>query len=446
MSPIAITPPPTPLLAAAWPSPSQPASAGAELATLGREINANQYRVVHVAARFDEGLEWFRHGHRSASAWIAARLQIQSSTAREWIRVGHALRHLPLIDAAFASQELSYAKVRILTRWAEEDNEAHLLGLARERSANRLSVAIAKAFADGGETDAERDARLHDERSFTTWTDGDGMTVMRMVLSPSVAKPVIAAVDELVRRIAQTPMDPDDEAIVTGCRDQPDAPTDAADIADVGVASVAGVVAAVDREQTASADAFGQPSVSGPPPMVAFRPECAPADDVAATLRDMRRRWQPAQGDQTGIPSLAQQRADAVVALFLGRNVDLTTEVVIHVRGDGITFDDGAPTTGHAVLRQLDQAFIRVLVHDAERRPINASRRQRHPTTRQKRVVMEAHGHECVDCQSPDLLELDHNPSYHQTRRTVVEELEPRCAPCHRARHRRDCVRSFGRC
>ncbi len=421
--------PPANASSASSPCSSRPLSARAELAALGKEINANQYRVVHVAARFDEGLEWFRLGHRSASGWIASQLQIQTSTAREWIRVGHALRHLPLIDEAFAGQEISYAKVRIVTRWADDGNEALLLELARERSADRLPVAIAKAFADEGETDAERDVRLHDERSLTTWTDGNGMTVVRIVLAPSVAKPVVAAVDELVRRIAQTPMedmedmedmDTADEATGSEHCDQRAAVPDVADC-----------------EPNAPAGAFDEPNVSESPLTVASSAESV-ADSLPSTLRALRRRWQPAQADGAWIPSLAQQRADAFVALLLGCDIDLTTEVVVHVRGDGITFDDGTPTTGHAVLRQLDEAFIRLLIHDAERRPINASRRQRHATTRQKRVVMEAHGHECVDCQSPDLLELDHNPSYRQTRRTVVEELEPRCAPCHRARHRHD--------
>ena len=131
-----------------------------------------------------------------------------------------------------------------------------------------------------------------------------------------------------------------------------------------------------------------------------------------------------------------QRISVAAGSRILRCEVDLTAEVVVHVRGDGITFDDGTPTTNNAVLRQIDDAFIRLLIHDAERQPINASRRQRLATTRQKRVVMEMHGHECVDCQSTDLLELDHNPAFHQTRHTVVEELEPRCAPCHRARHR----------
>ena len=418
-------PSPTPVSDPSSVNLSGPLSVGEELAALGWEINANQYRVVHLAARFDEELEWYRLGHRSASAWIASQLQIQTSTAREWIRVGHALRHLPSIDAAFAAHEISYAKVRIVTRWADDDNEALLLELARERSASRLSVAIARAFANDGETDAERDIRLHEERSLTTWTDGDGMTVVRIVLAPSVAKPVVAAVDELVRRIAQTPRDtpkvPNDPAASERC-DQPVA-ADAAD----------------GETQTPSAGAFGRPSVSEPSPTVASGSASGSEDAVdslPATLRELRRRWQPAEPDDWGIPSLAQQRADAFVALLLRCDIDLTTEVVVHVRGDGITFDDGTPTTSHAVLRQIDGAFIRLLIHDAERQPINASRRQRHATTRQKRVVMETHGHECVDCQSTDLLELDHNPAFQQTRHTVVDELEPRCAPCHRARHR----------
>ena len=387
-------------------------SAGEELAALGWEINANQYRIVHAAARFDDEREWLRIGHRSASAWIATRLQVQTSTAAEWVRVGHALRYLPLVDTAFAAQQISYAKVRILTRWADNDNEALLLGLAQERTAGRLTVAIAKVLADGGETDAERDTRLHDARSFTTWTDGDGLTVMRIVLAPSVATPVVATIDELVRRIAETPTE---------------TPTDEVNAPD----AVKGVV---NGKPTLSADRVDGPNVADPSPNVVSAPEGA--DSLPATLNEMRRRWQPDTCDDWVFPSLAQQRVDAFVALLLGCDVSLTTEVVVHVRGDGITFEDGTPTTSSAVLRQLDNSFIRLLIHDAERRPINASSRRRHPTTRQKRVVMETHRHECVDYQSTDLLELDHNPSYEQTGHTVTHELEPRCSPCHRARHR----------
>jgi hypothetical protein len=133
-------------------------------------------------------------------------------------------------------------------------------------------------------------------------------------------------------------------------------------------------------------------------------------------------------------PSLGQQRADALIALIAGGGTTVVTEVVLHVRGDGCTLDDGTPIADSVVERLVSQAFLRVLIHDADGRPINASSRRRHPTLRQKRVVHERDGG-CVDCGSTDLLRYDHEPDYDQTRHTVVEELKIRCAPCHHKRH-----------
>jgi hypothetical protein len=133
-------------------------------------------------------------------------------------------------------------------------------------------------------------------------------------------------------------------------------------------------------------------------------------------------------------PSIAQQRADALLALVTGGGANVATEVVIHVRGDGCTLDDGTPIAGSIVERIVPAAFLRALIHDAEGRAINASGRQRHPTTRQKRVVRERE-RRCVDCGSTDLLQYDHDPPFEESQRTVVDELQPRCPPCHHKRH-----------
>lgn len=133
-------------------------------------------------------------------------------------------------------------------------------------------------------------------------------------------------------------------------------------------------------------------------------------------------------------PSLAQQRADGLVDVVSNGGSSVVTEVVMHVRGDGATLDDGTPITETAVASVIGEAFVRALIHDAEGRPINASSRQRHPTARQRRVVKER-DRGCVDCGSSDLLEFDHVPDFAESQRTVVDELELRCAPCHRFRH-----------
>ncbi len=370
-----------------------------QIAALGSELNANQYRIVRLAAQYDTELEWHRRGFANPAMAIAQMLDIHTGTAREWIRVGHALGDLPGIDEAFRSNRLSYAKARILTRWALPENEQELLGLARDRSANRLTVAVAR-FLAGSETEAERDQRHHDCRSVTVSTDAEGMVIIRACLPPGVGKHVAEAINTLVQQIAATPVD------------GPDASADAYQPLPV-------VTSATSSGQGASADASS-------------------SSEMGERLRELKRQWQPADSDDFDIPSLAQQRADAFALLFLGSGVEMTTEVVIHVRGDGTTFDDGTPATNNAVCQRLDESFVRLMIHDAERRPINASNRRRFATARQKRVVLESHNHECIDCQATDLLELDHNPPYHETGHTVTSELEPRCAPCHRARHRGD--------
>ena len=227
----------------------------------------------------------------------------------------------------------------------------------------------------------------------------------------NVGKQVAAAFDTIVQQVAATPADePNDEPA-----QHEDASADASQPLPVSDRTAL-------RKQNASADAPEEPAGTKP----------TMGDQIA----QLKQSWQPEDADDCYIPTLAQQRTDAFVLLFLGKNIELTTEVVLHVRGDGTTFDDGTPLTNNAVCQRLDQSFIRLLLHDIDGKPIDATNKRRYPTTRQKRVVHETHNHECIDCQSTDLLELDHNPPYEHTRHTITTELEPRCAPCHRARHR----------
>ena len=135
-------------------------------------------------------------------------------------------------------------------------------------------------------------------------------------------------------------------------------------------------------------------------------------------------------------PTIAQQRADVFVDLVRRGGATVMTEVVLHVRADGCTLDDGTPIPGTVVERIAPNAFLRALIHDAESRPINASRRQRHPTERQRRVVHERDG-ACVECGATEFLQYDHDPDYEQSQQTVVEELWLRCWTCHRDRHRK---------
>ena len=133
--------------------------------------------------------------------------------------------------------------------------------------------------------------------------------------------------------------------------------------------------------------------------------------------------------------SLAQQRADGLMRLLTEGPAKVQTEVIVHVRGDGCFLDNGTPVSESIVERIAPTSFIRALIHDADSKPINASGRQRHPSTRQKRVVKER-DRNCVDCGSSDFEQYDHVPDYDVTKRTIVDELYLRCSRCHARRHR----------
>jgi hypothetical protein len=153
---------------------------------------------------------------------------------------------------------------------------------------------------------------------------------------------------------------------------------------------------------------------------------------------------EPRSGWSSGWPSLAQQRVDALVRLLTRPTTSRTSgsgasgggvEVIFHVRGDGASLDDGTPITLTAVATMVDEAMLRVMVHDADGRPLNVSSRHRYHSLRQRRLVRER-DRCCVSCGSDDLLEYRHEPPYETTGRTLVEETQLLCATCHHRRHR----------
>ena len=74
--------------------------------------------------------------------WLNWRCGIGLNAAREKIRVAHALKSLPATSSAFASGQLSFSKVRALTRIADGANEAELLELAHHATASQVEKLV----------------------------------------------------------------------------------------------------------------------------------------------------------------------------------------------------------------------------------------------------------------------------------------------------------------
>ncbi len=270
-------------------------SVRSEFTRYGRRWSSSITQLIALSVELDDSGEWALDGSPTCAHWIAATLDIEIGTAREWLRIGRALAHLPMTTNAFTNRGLSFT----------------------------------------------------------------------MRLTPARAAVLTAAVDEHVMRSdGREPADPTERG-----------------------------------------------------------------DDATAS-RESHPRW----------ASLAQQRVDALIDIISAGGTNVVTEVILHVRADGCTLDDGTPIGGSIVERIADTSTLRAMIHDAESHPINVSGRHRHHTKRQKLVVKER-DQRCVDCGSTDFLQHDHVPDFNHSKRTLVEETELRCSRCHTARHRRDGTR-----
>ena len=266
-----------------------------EFTRYGRRWSSSITQLIALSVELDDSGEWALDGSPTCAHWIAATLDIEIGTAREWLRIGRALAHLPMTTNAFTNGGLSFT----------------------------------------------------------------------MRLTPARAAVLTAAVDEHVMRSdGREPADPTERG-----------------------------------------------------------------DDATAS-RESHPRW----------ASLAQQRVDALIDIISAGGTNVVTEVILHVRADGCTLDDGTPIGGSIVERIADTSTLRAMIHDAESHPVNVSGLHRHHTKRQKLVVKER-DQRCVDCGSTDFLEHDHVPDFNHSKRTLVEETQLRCSRCHTARHRRDGTR-----
>src|SRR5437870_9789716 len=105
-------------------------SLGDGIAELSVPLDAATARLLDLIREFDTRGGW-NNGFRSCAAWLSWRVGLDIGAARERVRVAHALETLPRLAQALARGELSYAKVRALTRVATPETEEGLLAVGR---------------------------------------------------------------------------------------------------------------------------------------------------------------------------------------------------------------------------------------------------------------------------------------------------------------------------
>jgi hypothetical protein len=109
-----------------------------DIVNLAARINAATYELLILIRQFDERAGWLKCGLGNCAEWLHYRCDLSMNAAREKVRVAHALKTLPDIATAFATGDLSYSKVRAMTRVAGGHNEDELLSFGLKTTTARV--------------------------------------------------------------------------------------------------------------------------------------------------------------------------------------------------------------------------------------------------------------------------------------------------------------------
>ena len=112
------------------------------LTQLAAHINAATYRFLMLIGEFDRRNAWGGEGIKSSAHWLNFKCGISMGAAREKIRVARALPALPLVSESFAKGELSFSKVRAITRVATPDNEEYLHMIAQHGTTAHIELLV----------------------------------------------------------------------------------------------------------------------------------------------------------------------------------------------------------------------------------------------------------------------------------------------------------------
>ncbi len=167
---------------------------GRRITELCGYINAATFRLLEMIREFDQEGLWQLDGLCSCAHWLNWQCGIGMNAAREKVRVANALGDLPRISESFSRGEISYSKVRALTRVATADNEDYLLMIARHGTAYHVETLVRRCRRVNRGQDDDTGTQ-HNERSLQVFYEPDGTLVLHARLPADKGALILKAIE-----------------------------------------------------------------------------------------------------------------------------------------------------------------------------------------------------------------------------------------------------------
>jgi hypothetical protein len=176
------------------------AKLGQEITELCGYLYAATYRLLVMIREFDQDGLWHLEGVHSCAHWLNWKCGIGMNAAREKVRVANALGELPKISEAFSKGEVSYSKVRAMTRIATRKNEDYLLMIARHGTAFHIEGLVGRYRRCERLKDSQNANRQQACREVWYTYDHDGSLVFHGRLPPERGALLLKALEMAVSR------------------------------------------------------------------------------------------------------------------------------------------------------------------------------------------------------------------------------------------------------
>jgi uncharacterized protein DUF222/HNH endonuclease len=167
---------------------------GDQIAELSAHLDAATGRLLDLIRDFDARGGW-GNGFSSCAAWLTWRVGLDPGAARERVRVARALGTLPRLAEALARGELSYSKVRALTRVATPETEERLLAVGCAGTAEHVERIVRGWRRVDRIAEARETTKRHRRRALHVFQDEDGMVVIHGRLEPEAGAVLMKALE-----------------------------------------------------------------------------------------------------------------------------------------------------------------------------------------------------------------------------------------------------------
>ena len=366
-----------------------------EIISLSKHMNQDEYRFLVMVREFDIRQGWRAYQFNNCAEWLNMKCGISPGTAREKVRVALALLDLPQCSEGFAKGELSYSKVRAMTRAANVFNEETLVDYALKATAHQVEEHC-RRLRNADRRQSTPDARrAWQARSLKRTCHPDGMMSIYVELPREQGDLVMKALE--MAMAADAGDTADEAATITGKKD--------------GVAQAAGKAAANTKDKAGKRETAAQAQAENQQSNAFFARQ---ADALVAVAR----------GYLSGTGGEKQAKSD-------------NYQVVVHVDAAALQDKGGkSDLPVESVRRIACDADLVAVTRDAKGNLLNLGRKHRVVSPQLKRALL-ARDKCCTypSCSHEQFLEAHHVMHWADGGETSLDNTTMICSRHHRLLH-----------